>query len=209
MAKAANKNRRSRDRQATEQLLLDACERLLLTHGPDGIGVNNVVAEAGVGKQLLYRYFDDLPGLVTAWLERGANWPTAEELLGDDREQFDQLDYRDKVKTIQRNYVTALRKRPVIMRIMASELMHPTAVTAVLEKSSDKIGRELALIMAGMEEEQREDLVDLSLVFYCLLNYLCMRAVTSPNCFGMDLRKKDSWERVDHLIDTLVDRFLI
>ena len=209
MAKAANKNRRSRDRQATEQLLLDACERLLLTHGPDGIGVNNVVAEAGVGKQLLYRYFDDLPGLVTAWLERGANWPTAEELLGDDREQFDQLDYRDKVKTIQRNYVTALRKRPVIMRIMASELMHPTAVTAVLEKSSDKIGRELALIMAGMKEEQREDLVDLSLVFYCLLNYLCMRAVTSPNCFGMDLRKKDSWERVDHLIDTLVDRFLI
>ena len=209
MAKAANKNRRSRDRQATEQLLLDACERLLLTHGPDGIGVNNVVAEAGVGKQLLYRYFDDLPGLVTAWLERGANWPTAEELLGDDREQFDQLDYRDKVKTIQRNYVTALRKHPVIMRIMASELMHPTAVTAVLEKSSDKIGRELALIMAGMEEEQREDLVDLSLVFYCLLNYLCMRAVTSPNCFGMDLRKKDSWERVDHLIDTLVDRFLI
>jgi AcrR family transcriptional regulator len=209
MAKPATKNVRTRDRQATEQLLLDACERLLLSHGPDGIGVNNVIEEAGVGKQLLYRYFDGLPGLVTAWLDRSANWPTAEELLGGDREAFAALPDRDKVKTIQRNYVQALRNRPVIMRIMASELMHPTAVTAVLEKSSDKIGRELALIMADMDEEQRDDLVDLSLVFYCLLNYLCMRAVTSPNCFGMDLRKKESWSRVDHLIDTLVDRFLV
>ena len=42
---------RVRNRQATEQLLIDACGRILLSHGPDGIGVNNVVAEAGVGKQ--------------------------------------------------------------------------------------------------------------------------------------------------------------
>jgi len=199
---------RGRDRQATEQLLLDACERLLLSHGPDGIGVNSVVEEAGVGKQLLYRYFDDLPGLVSAWLERSANWPTAEELVGGDRDAFTALPYFDKIKTIQHNYVTALRDRPVIMRIMASELVHPSAITAVLERSSDKIGRELTEILADLGEEQREDLVDLSLVFYCLINYLCMRAVTSPDCFGMDLRDDASWERVDRLIDTLVDRFL-
>jgi AcrR family transcriptional regulator len=208
MTKTPAKKSRARDRQATEQLLLDACGRLLLTHGPDGIGVNNVVEEAGVGKQLLYRYFDGLPGLVTAWLERGANWPTADELIGGERDSFDALAYPEKIKFIQRNYVKALRERPVIMRIMASELMHPTAVTAVLERSSDKVGRELATILADVDEETRDDLVDLSLIFYCLLNYLCMRAVTSPNCFGMDLRKKSSWDRVDRLIDTLVDRFL-
>jgi AcrR family transcriptional regulator len=209
MADAGKQKGRARDRQATEQLLLDACERLLLTHGPDGIGVNNVVEEAGVGKQLLYRYFDGLPGLVTTWLERGANWPTAEELVGEDRAAFDSLDYREKVKRIQRNYVKALRDRPVIMRIMASELMHPTAVTAVLERSSDKVGRELALILADVDDVSQDDLVDLSLVFYCLLNYLCMRAVTSPRCFGMDLRKAESWQRIDTLIDTLVERFLV
>jgi AcrR family transcriptional regulator len=209
MSNTGKPKSRARDRQATEQLLLDACERLLLTHGPDGIGVNNVVEEAGVGKQLLYRYFDGLPGLVTAWLERGANWPTACELVGEDRGAFDALDYPEKVKRIQRNYVKALRDRPVIMRIMASELMHPTAVTAVLERSSDTVGRELALILADVDDVSQEDLVDLSLIFYCLLNYLCMRAVTSPSCFGMDLRKPQSWKRIDALIDTLVDRFLV
>jgi AcrR family transcriptional regulator len=199
---------RSRNREATEQRLLDACERILLSHGPEGIGVNKVVEEAGVGKQLLYRYFDGLPGLVAAWLERGANWPTAEELVGD-RDSFEALTYRDKVKSIQRNYLKALRKRPVITRLMASELMNPTEVTGVLESASDEIGRELAQLLADLGEGQQDDLVDLSLLFYCLFNYLAMRSVTSPRCFGMNLKQKKSWERIDGLIDTMVDRYLV
>lgn len=211
MSKTDNKTKknRSRDRNATEELLLDACEKILLSHGPDGIGVNNVVEEAGVGKQLLYRYFEGLPGLVASWLERRANWPTADDLVGGDRDTFAKLAYKDKVKLIQRNYLEALRQRPVIMRIMASELMHPSEVTAILERSSDQVGRELNQILADLDESSREDLVELSLIFYCMMNYLCMRAVTSPHCFGMDLRQDSSWQRIDQLIDTMVDRFLV
>ena len=36
-----------------------------------------------------------------------------------------------------------------------------------------------------------------------------MRAVTSPHCFGMDLREEKSWQRIDRIIDQLVDRFLV
>ena len=178
--KAPAKKTRVRDRQATEQLLLDACERILLKHGPDGIGVNNVVEEAGVGKQLLYRYFEGLPGLLAAWLERSANWPTADELIGGNRDAFAALATKEKVKLIQRNYLKALRDRPVITRIMASELMNPSQVTAVLESTSDQVARELTTIMSDMDDSQRDDIVNLSLIFYCVLNYLCMRAVTSP-----------------------------
>jgi AcrR family transcriptional regulator len=198
---------RTRNREATEQLLINACEKMLLTHGPDGIGVNKVVEEAGVGKQLLYRYFNDLPGLVSAWLDRGANWPTAKELIGD-LDAFEQLKFKDKIKSIQHNYLTALRQRPVIMRIMASELMHPTEVTAVLEKSSDRIAKELTKSIKGLNDEQQDDLVNLSFVFYCMLNYLCMRAVTNPKCFGMNLKQEKSWNRIDQVVDDLIDRYL-
>ena len=167
-----------------------------------------MVEEAGVGKQLLYRYFDGLPGLVTAWLERSANWPTAQELVGD-REAFDQLDFPDKVKSIQRNYLAALRNRPVITRLMASELLNPTEVTAVLESTSDNIGRELALILADLEPDKQDDLVELSLVFYCMFNYLAMRSVTSPQVFGMNLKQKKSWERIEGVMESLVDRYLV
>jgi AcrR family transcriptional regulator len=197
----------TRNREATEQRLIDACERILLSRGPEGIGVNNVVQEAGVGKQLLYRYFDGLPGLLAAWLERGANWPGAEELVGS-RASFDKLNYKEKVKRIQRNYLKALRKRPVIVRLMASEMMNPSDVTSALESASDTVGRELAGILSELESDSQQDLVDLSFIFYCMLNYLAMRSVTSPHCFGMDLQQPDSWGRVEAVIDRLVDSYL-
>jgi hypothetical protein len=94
------------------------------------------------------------------------------------------------------------------MRIMASELMHPTEVTAVLEKSSDKIAKELTKAIKGLNDEQQDDLVNLSFVFYCMLNYLCMRAVTNPKCFGMNLKQEKSWNRIDQVVDDLIDRYL-
>jgi len=199
--------KRPRDRQATKQRLLDACEHILLTHGPEGIGVNNVVAQAGVGKQLLYRYFNDLPGLVAAWLEQSANWPTAEEIVGGDMEAFANLSLRDKFKTIQHNYIKELRKRPVMMRIMASELMHPSDITLVLERASDTIAKDLAFVMEDAQGEQWQLMDDLSFVFYCMLNYLCIRSVTSPRCFGMNLKQQQAWQRIDRLIDRLVDSY--
>ncbi|AQA18729.1 hypothetical protein BST95_11235 [Halioglobus japonicus] len=198
---------RSRNREATEQKLIDACGAILLSKGPEGIGVNNVVEEAGVGKQLLYRYFDGLPGLVSAWLEQRANWPTAADLVGD-RDSFDALSLKDKIKRIQRNYLAALREHPEITRLMASEILHPTAVTQVLESASDKIGRELASILQDLGEGDQQRMVDLSMVFYCMFSYLTMRAQTSPLVFGMDLNDDNSWARIDRLIDNLVDSYL-
>lgn len=197
-----------RNREQTEQLLLDACERLLVRDGPDGIGVNNVVEEAGVGKELIYRYFGGLPGLVKAWLSRSANWPTALELVGGNLASFSQLSLKEQFRCVQHNYVQALRSRPVITRIMASELMAATEVTVILEDASDKIARELTKIFKDLDQGNQEDIVALSFVFYCMANYLCMRAVTSPHCFGMDLTSDKSWQRIEATIDQVIDRFL-
>ena len=94
------------------------------------------------------------------------------------------------------------------MSLMASELMNPTAITNVLESVSDNIGRELAQILSELDDRSREDLVDLSLVFYCMFNYLAMRSVTSPQCFGMDLGTDAAWLRVKAIVERLVDRYL-
>ena len=98
MAKATSRRRRTHNREATEQALLDACGKLLLESGPEGIGVNRVAAEAGVGKELIYRYFDGLPGLIKAWLERDANWPTMHELTTPARQDLHRQTLRNKYK---------------------------------------------------------------------------------------------------------------
>jgi AcrR family transcriptional regulator len=200
--------KRRKDREATERALIDACGRLLLRDGADGIGVNKVVNEAGVGKDLIYRYFDGLPGLIRAWLEQESNWPTTAELTGYDKISFENLALNEKLKTIWRNYMAALRARPVIMRVMASELMHPTDITAVLDQAGDRIGRSLAATMSDIDDSDRNDVLNVSFVCYTMINYLCMRATTSPNIFGHDFRDETAWQYAENTIDQLADRYL-
>jgi AcrR family transcriptional regulator len=208
MTDSKPRQKRAYNREATQKTLLDACETILLRDGPEGIRVNNVVAEAGVGKDLIYRYFGGLPGLIQAWLKQDSNWPTIDELTASDTQHFDQLEMPEQVKTICKNYVSALRNRPVIMRILVSEIMQPTDVTAIMEEAGDRIGRDLyqSLHLSGMEISN--DVVDVALIFTTMANYLCMRASTSPNAFGMDLQDEASWERILNIMSTLIERYL-
>jgi AcrR family transcriptional regulator len=208
MKQAAQRPRRAHDREATQKCLLDACEKLLLQDGPEGIGVNRVVAEAGVGKDLIYRYFGGLPGLIKAWLDQDTNWPTVSELTRHDHVHFDELAVAEQVKTICRNYVHALRSRPVIMRILVSEIMQPTEITVILEEAGDRIGRELYKSLHLSGSEISDDVVDVSLVFTTMANYLCMRSSTSTKAFGMDLDEDASWTRIEKIMDTLIERYL-
>lgn len=208
MSDSVQRPRRAYNREATQKSLLDACEKILLRDGPEGIGVNRVVAEAGVGKDLIYRYFGGLPGLIKTWLEQDSNWPTIDELTRTDQASFDQLNVTEQVKSICRNYVHALRSRPVIMRILVSEIMQPTDVTAILEEAGDRIGRELYKSLQLSGTDISDDVVEVSLVFSTMANYLCMRASSSPKAFGMDLGDEAAWTRIERIMDTLIERYL-
>ena len=52
--------------RATQQRIIDAFERVLLRDGVAGVGINAIVAEAGVGKGLIYHHLDGLEGLAEA-----------------------------------------------------------------------------------------------------------------------------------------------
>ncbi|MCP5328872.1 MAG: helix-turn-helix transcriptional regulator [Sinobacteraceae bacterium] len=58
--------RRKLDREETERRLVMAFDRVWTRDGIQGLGVNAVLKEAGVGKALLYRYFGDFVGLARA-----------------------------------------------------------------------------------------------------------------------------------------------
>ena len=61
--------RRKLDREETERRLIAAFDRVWIRDGIQGLGVNAVLKETGVGKALLYRYFGDFVDLARAWAE--------------------------------------------------------------------------------------------------------------------------------------------
>ena len=64
--KAVRQERRVR----TETRLLEAFETVLVREGVGGVTVQAVATEAEVAKTLIYRYFDDIGGLIKAWAKQ-------------------------------------------------------------------------------------------------------------------------------------------
>jgi AcrR family transcriptional regulator len=62
----AEPERRVRDRSATERAILAAAKGLLAEEGFQNFGINAVARRAGCDKQLIYRYYGGLDGLVEA-----------------------------------------------------------------------------------------------------------------------------------------------
>ena len=57
-------------RSSAAQRVLDAAERLFYSRGVQAVGIDMVVAEAGVGLKTLYTHFRSKDGLVEAYLRR-------------------------------------------------------------------------------------------------------------------------------------------
>jgi len=71
----------TRNRDLTAAKIIEAVGLVLARDGFDKIGINAIAREAGVDKVLIYRYFEGLPKLLSAWAASGAFWPTVQELI--------------------------------------------------------------------------------------------------------------------------------
>ena len=63
-----------RDRKATEQRLIDTVGEMIAEEGFEKLGVNAIANRAGVSKILIYRYFNSVNGLVSAYIQQNDFW---------------------------------------------------------------------------------------------------------------------------------------
>ena len=68
-------------REKTERQILLALEEQIRETGMGGVGINAIAKRAGVSKELIYRYFDGMPGLMLAWMREQDFWTRNPGLL--------------------------------------------------------------------------------------------------------------------------------
>lgn len=194
---------KTRDRDATTRRITSAVGSLLARKGFSGVGVNALAREAGVDKKLIYRYFGGLNGAIAAFGKAGDFWPSSLELAGSDGEKFRALPLEKRLTVFSRQFIRALRRRPMTLKIMAWEMVASNDLTRELEAVREQgILEFLELFFSG--EENARGLQTGIMLAGAAISYLLIRSEHIDVYGGLNLDSDLGWQEIESGIDAMI-----
>lgn len=178
-----------RNVEQTKHRLMDAVGQLLARKGFTGFGVNALAREAGVNKALIYRYFGDMEGLISAYASAQDFWPSLQELLvGVELQESSQL----QLQQVAYNYWDGLARRPHSIAVMAWELTERNGLTAILESHREKVSIELLAELAQRYPKDPLALQHCVASLSAAIHYLLLRRQQIRWYAGIDLQDEQA-----------------
>jgi len=194
---------RPRDRETTRARLIEAVGTLLAREGFTGLGVNAVAREAGVDKVLIYRYFGGLPELIVAFGREGNFWPSINELAGGDVVAFGQLPLAEQLSRLGKNFMAAIRTRPLTQEILAWEMIERNELTVELETIRENTMTNF-FEMFFQSADKGPDIAAMGAIIGAGISYLVSRGRKIRYYNGIDLDSEAGWQRLEGAIDTMI-----
>jgi AcrR family transcriptional regulator len=206
MAIAENRDSAVRNRPATERRLKRAVEKLLARGGFGVLGPSAVAREAGVDKMLIYRYFGNLDGLVTAVVKSPGFFPSIKEICDGDVTAMRARPVPQRVAAIARNYARALIERPVVLAMMAWETVERNKLTAITETEREEMSIRIAELLLTDIADLRGMAGAMALIG-AAVNYLAIRQRKIKIFSGVSIRTDEGWEQLTDAVEMMM-RFL-
>ncbi|MCP4747875.1 MAG: TetR/AcrR family transcriptional regulator [Desulfobacteraceae bacterium] len=189
-------------KEQTKGKLIKAVGKVLGKVGFKGLGVNKIAKEAGVDKVLLYRYFGGLPGLIGEYSRTKDFWPTAEELIGPNRDRIRKMPPDKQVAEFFKAFIAALRKRPVTQDILAWELLERNEFTKQLEDIRIKTILEYFEYLDDIPDD--ENLLAIVVLMGGAVFHLLVKSRINSFVGGIDLESEQGWDKISKGIDLLL-----
>lgn len=188
-----------RDRETTEEKLIDAVGELIVDAGFEALGVRRVAERAGVNKTLIYRYFDSLDGLIYAYMKQHDFW------LNMTSERPDSSDIKAYLKAFYRRQIVEYREHTVLKRVRRWELSSRNEFAAEIRAQRERNGVQFLEMMAGFATIEKERVQAITALVDAGIAYL---ALLEENCRmynGIDIESDEGWAQIARGIDTLID----
>ena len=195
--------KRSRNREATRKALLEAAKVVLADQGFQGFGINAVARQAGCDKQLIYRYFDGLEGLLEAIGEDIAHW------IGDaaDSGEYINETYPEKMARFTDAYLMALRGNRLIQKILLWELSAPPEdVGPLVEARSQAMFLWMKQVRGATLPPPGVDYALINASIVAIIQQMVLSAATSGRFSGLSLQTEAEWQRLRNGLKNFIVR---
>lgn len=193
----------ARDRAATEARILEAALGILTEQGSAGLGVNAVARAAGVDKQLIYRYYGGLDGLMEAVGERLALW--WRERLSTDAGEPAPARYADLVERLAIRLLTVMRTEPLGAQSVFWELTDTTGMARPFAAARTRVlGGWLAARRGDLPPPPGLDVAALNAVIVAAISHLVLAARAADTVVGLPVAAPDTWDRLEGALVRLI-----
>jgi AcrR family transcriptional regulator len=191
-----------RDRQATSARSLDAARKVLAEEGFQKLGINLVARRAGCDKQLIYRYFGGMDGLIDAIAADIADW--ARENISPDGSAF-LLTYGDLIERLVVQFMEALRDDKLMQKIVAWELAEDSPrVRRFSESRSRALKQWIDQARGGLQPPKASDAGLLNALLLAAAQTIVLSAANSGEFAGASISRERDWQRMTAAMRKLV-----
>lgn len=188
-------------RQQTEKRIMQALEDQIHETGMVGVGVNAIAKRAGVSKELIYRYFDGLPGLMLQWMQTQDFWTGKSAMLLDASSEEQSL--QQIILNMLAAQIDALAKNDALKEIRRWELIERNEVSAQLATRREKAARSFIDELTAINDEPGADIAAMLSVMLAGVLYLSLRSKTESHFLGVPIRTDEGWERIRKALEQL------
>lgn len=185
-----------KDRAATEKKIYDAFISLLEEKGPQGVGINAIAKKAGVSKELIYRYYGGLKGLLLHYAKSGDFFKPIHVLEDKEKSSIDDL------KRFTKEGTKELRDNKITQEILRWQLLENKEETKDLFKYTNK---QVAKIFAINDRDSA-----LHHAFHLMIGgyiYFTLMSKFHTRFINADLSSDEMWEKFDRAIEKTLDLF--
>lgn len=184
----------ARDRARTEAAIVAAAREVLAEEGFQGFGVNAVARRAGCDKQLIYRYFGGLEGLVDAL---GADLAARIEAALEAGDAAAPSSYAELAERLILGFLAALRADVLVQRIAAWEIAGPSPLVDRLTVARGlAMGRWMGRMRGDLSPPEGLDAPALNIFLIAAVQQLVLSASAAGAFSGVPLRSEADWDRV-------------
>jgi AcrR family transcriptional regulator len=185
-----------KNREITEKNIYEAFLFLLKENGPKGVGINAIAKKAGVSKELIYRYFGGIKGLLLKYAQTGDFFKPI--LILDDKEHSSVED----LKQFAREGTKELRENKLAQEILRWQLLENNKETKDLFKYTNA---HIAKIFAINDQD-----TSLNHAFQLMIGgymYFTLLSKFNKTFITTDLTKDETWEKFDKALEKTIELF--
>ena len=190
---------KERDRQSSEEKLIDAVGELIEEIGFENLGINQVAKRAGFSKNLIYRYFESLDGLIYAYLKKHDFWANAIN------EKVDTSDIKAYLKAFYRREIAEFRGNTALKRLRRWELSTTKDFVIEIRALREKNGVQFLNMMTQFVKIDKGQLQAISALIDAGIAYLVIFEDSCKMYNGIDIQSNEGWQQISKGIDTLLD----